>query len=399
MFDIVLECEGFVQKRNKDNIEICSGDIPVSPRCEDILKVCLWQDNEVDCCKIFEPIVTNLGICYAFNMVPANILFKSLEGVRETNLTNSKSENETFNYDDYVFWHPQEGYRVTNHSKIKYPRTVNKPGGKDGLSIELFANESEWQYECAGSHRGFWLLLTTAYELPQQDTSIAYHIAMNKFTQINAKPTTINTDLALYSLSSTERQCYFQNENQLKFYRYYTHQNCDDECRFGFLLKRCRSSTDRICTRSDIKCISDAMRKYTHMHGKMGPGNESTRLPCFCMASCFSLSFKYDISASDFIFSNVTPPWAVNTTFNGERDNVGRVSIFSAVGSFLGVKRHKNTSNCGGLLGMLLGFSLISAFEVIYFLSVRPISDKIEFRKKNQMKLIIKKTPCIIYYE
>lgn len=49
--------------------------------CEDTLDNCQWNDQPFDCCKYFQPMETELGICYALNSIQikfehVSVLFK-----------------------------------------------------------------------------------------------------------------------------------------------------------------------------------------------------------------------------------------------------------------------------------------------------------------------------------
>ncbi|XP_054286085.1 pickpocket protein 28-like [Macrosteles quadrilineatus] len=64
---------------------------------------------------------------------------------------------------------------------------------------------------------------------------------------------------------------------------------------------------------------------------------------------------------------------------NNTGSNIARVSVYYGIGQFNTIDRQKTSniditlSNCGGLLGLLLGFSLMSLYEVLYYAIVRPI--------------------------
>lgn len=44
----------------------------------------------------------------------------------------------------------------------------------------------------------------------------------------------------------------------------------------------------------------------------------------------------------------------------------------------------------GGLLGLLLGFSFVTAFEMVYFFTIRPLLDYI-MEKRKQMSVVVPK--------
>ena len=39
----------------------------VGIKCEDLLEICKYKDEEISCCDYFNPIYSEHGFCYSFN--------------------------------------------------------------------------------------------------------------------------------------------------------------------------------------------------------------------------------------------------------------------------------------------------------------------------------------------
>lgn len=47
----------------------------VAPSLEDIIQKCRWQQKNVNCVDYFTPIITNKGLCFAFNALNSNDIY------------------------------------------------------------------------------------------------------------------------------------------------------------------------------------------------------------------------------------------------------------------------------------------------------------------------------------
>ncbi|KAK5646216.1 hypothetical protein RI129_004680 [Pyrocoelia pectoralis] len=73
----------------------------VNPSCQDILKVCMWKQEELPCLELFNSALTDDGLCCTFNALPRSYVFRN---PREMASLNSTFPPEV---DD---WNPENGY-------------------------------------------------------------------------------------------------------------------------------------------------------------------------------------------------------------------------------------------------------------------------------------------------
>lgn len=87
---------------------------------------------------------------------------------------------------------------------------------------------------------------------------------------IQVTPEIIKTEGNLKSIEASERECYFEGEKFLKFFKVYSDKNCELECIANFTLERChcisfdlpRDKSTEVCTSDDVwkSCESDVKK-------------------------------------------------------------------------------------------------------------------------------------------
>ncbi|KAJ8951539.1 hypothetical protein NQ318_020412 [Aromia moschata] len=174
----------------------------------------------------------------------------------------------------------------------------------------------------AGSSAGLFLLIT-AYQQdldyickgPVQGFKARHEcckpvrVIIRRYLELvmSINPDMMTTSPGLRNYDAHRRQCYFPDEKHLTFFRYYTQQNCQVECLTNYTSAKCG-------------CVAYHMPRKIQM-------------------SRLTLYFK----EQQFITS--------------ERNELYGLTDFLA--------------NCGGILGLFIGFSFLSIVEVFYFLTLR----------------------------
>lgn len=111
-------------------------------------------------------------------------------------------------------------------------------GASDGLRINLRLFELDFDYLCSGPVQGFKLLLHTPEEIPQI-SKYYYRIPLDHEVILSVKPNVMTTSESLQEYNPVRRQCYFEWERYLKYFRIYTQRNCELECITNATVKRC----------------------------------------------------------------------------------------------------------------------------------------------------------------
>lgn len=203
-------------------------------------------------------------------------------------------------------------------------------------------------------------VLHSPYELPgSYDTNDIVMFDYGFDLDILITPEITRTDEDLRSVDPKKRGCYFNGERQLKFFKVYTRKNCEFECLSDNLLKLStrdcvpyyviRDNTTDPCdyryslfsNRNSFKAIRDIEK-------------------CGCLDECNAISYKTEIISRKLLNDSLA---TIDFKFK-EFDIVPllRYQPFS-FSEFL--------AQSGGMLGLFAGISVLSIFEIFYFLSLR----------------------------
>ncbi|XP_054287705.1 pickpocket protein 28-like [Macrosteles quadrilineatus] len=319
--------------------------------------------QQTDCCTLFEPILTNAGLCYVFNSLPGEIVIKHYRPL---------SENKLFYDDDIIYWGLEKGYpqRAVRGDDVR-PYWVRVRGEFFGLTFDLVDHREEAQQICS-MDSGFKVFVLPPDGFPETESYM--RIPTGVHTQFKLIPNFITANESLRSVPVDDRECLFQNESLLEFFNYYSQSACQVECYTKTTLRHCGcvpTNLHRIvgefgypyCNDSSNKCLATIFNTILVSKSK---GRFSFLEECTCFPGCFWMSYDFDVSFQKLIGQ---PP----------NSNVARLSIYFSIDQFNTITRLRTSdvgvtlSNVGGLLGLLFGFSFISFFEVVYYGLFRPI--------------------------
>ncbi|XP_037959011.1 pickpocket protein 11 [Teleopsis dalmanni] len=329
----------------------------LSPDCMQMISRCIWKGSNTRCDSLFQRVNTTEGICCSFNYFG-----------RTTN-----------NFPEKIAYQvPKRPYRVTG---CGYPT---------GLSVILNPMADDY-FGTYFSSYGFRLLIHDAYNFPDENAETKVVTATREcFVRINPESTYATSDIK--TMDMTLRNCLFSNERRLSIMQRYSFINCMTECRVSILFQRCgcvpynlpNNGNLPTCGLKQISCIIENREIFTRalptLNGTVSivrQDNTTKIFPCNCLPDCEVNHYPSEITMgrlnSKLTFNREN---AIKT--NNMNDNIllhvffsdlmatrYRMEIFqnwlSALASF------------GGLLGLIMGFSIVAAFEFLYFLTFRPI--------------------------
>ncbi|XP_017770397.1 PREDICTED: pickpocket protein 28-like [Nicrophorus vespilloides] len=391
----------------------------ISPNYEDVFLICFWIGEPFYCKSIFTPILTDEGVCFTFNMLDRKELFNDDMLIFKDYLQHNQSS---------VGWNLEYGYGK-NVKKNTYPRRALFSGATKGLQVIMLANDKDLDYICGDSLQGYKILLHHPAEVPRVSQQY-FRVPLNQAVVAGIKPEVMTTSSELQSYPPEKRQCYFPNERNLRFFKIYTQQNCEVECLANFTLRLCKcvdfhmphAKFTPICGARKLGCMkyADSMLLSNEIETKLREiedeelqKNESfmdsldsvfdkfvnkdkneekpRSSKCDCLPSCTSLSYSIETSQADWNWAEYFR--GLNETILADKDKVylSKLVIFFKDMQFISSERDELygpidfLANCGGLLGLFMGFSFISLVEIIYFLSLRLINN---IRKRRIHKVI-----------
>lgn len=341
---------------NSNEIVALLKDMAIS--MEDTMVYCKWKSRH--CMHNFVETITDEGICFTFNTLNSSEL-----------ITEDISPDFRFNLNKTSpHWTLENGYTISDFST--YPKRVFGAGARAGMNMILKLKTSDIDYQCRGAVQGFKVILHLPNELPLASKNF-FRVPLHQEVMVNIKPNMITTSSGLAGYEPNSRQCYFNHEKYLRFFKSYTQSNCEIECLANYTLYYCkcvkfsmpRDNVTKICDQKDIECYEEAedellFENYDNSLRTNPETVESSEVPfCNCLPSCTSINYEAETSQADFEFQKVLDAKTINYIESLKNMSLARMKIFFKDAQFRTSKRSELygltdfISNCGGLLGEL----------------------------------------------
>ncbi|XP_014612219.1 PREDICTED: sodium channel protein Nach-like [Polistes canadensis] len=345
----------------------------VTRNCSDLLKLCKWNDDSFDCNKFFIRSLTRDGLCCSFNYVSS--------------------------------------YHTKNSIDLQ-PRRIPACGYQTGLAVSVNPDPNDYLATFLGSF-GVKVLVHYPYDYPDHNANDKL-IDLNKQAFLSIAPEETYATLDVKDLAISTRNCVFSDEGDrilnnknIEYRRLtsekYSYVNCMAECRANTIKKKCDCipyyfppSEVRVCNLKDVKCLSIhrcnlvryvlAWKKHRRGASKSGKKLKRDRQETLRMCSRFN-ELSPSRSNQRFVLFSLPSCYYIFRKYKGFQ-NQSIIHVFFSDLVAIQYRRsvHYNWRNLfasfGGLLGLFVGFSLMSGFELIYFFIIRIITDK--FVKDNQ---------------
>ncbi|XP_066996104.2 pickpocket protein 28-like [Anabrus simplex] len=356
--------------------------VKVGQPCHEMLVGCSYAGQSYDCTQLFNPTITDEGICCSFNKVHRDFLFRNPRDLSDLNVTFPIQT---------VDWTPESGYPA-NSVIGSVPFRPRGPGAHLGLRVVLDAQIDE--YFCSSTASiGYKLLLHSPVETPKI-AQTGNFLTPGEEIRVSIRPSITNSTPQLRYIPKSKRQCVFSSEVYLKFYRTYTQRNCALECEANYTLEICKcvlsympkDARTPICGYKDENCANNAKRAMELSLIEDGDNTASfladnPRPNCKCLPACSEISYhgsqtfsKMSSPASFYFPKDYIGNYSNETYF---RKNMAVVHVFFRESQFTSQLKGELfgfiefLSSTGGLLGLFLGFSFLSAAEVFYYLTLR----------------------------
>lgn len=263
--------------------------------------------------------------------------------------------------DEYRFFKNVTTNKAKNSSELVQNMQINK-NNKAIFSMSMTKEQLKNETVCFP----VGILIHSEDQMPRffqrgKFSTFLYGMDIN----IELTPEIIRTDEDLRSLNPKDRECYFDGEKTLKYFRKYSMANCILECIADFSIKSCGGCSNELWqpVESENYCFKSMQRKYrcyyellSNFYEFDAPSSEN----CSCLPTCDSQTFhmKYYYS-----YAKNSDELTINIRINPEDAILFRryqQFSFSDVVSYV-----------GGLLGLFAGISVLSIVEIIYFFTIR----------------------------
>ncbi|KAK5641663.1 hypothetical protein RI129_010210 [Pyrocoelia pectoralis] len=361
--------------------------IDVHPNFNYSVVNCSWMGDNCDTKlnEFFVPTITSEGICYSFNMLDKEELFTP-------DITGDYSDRKLSDRQPDSEWTLEEGY-LENASLIAFPRRTLLSGPSGGLDLTFMTLQSDLDYLCGDALQGYDVILHHPAQMPATKAGY-FRVGLNQDVIATVKPNMMRTSDELKRYTANDRNCYFMTDRKLRFFKVYNQQDCLMECLANFTLATCRcaefymprDNLTSVCGAKQQHCINYAARKFLESEVSFRIENvdnfdifeNDTNLivpSCNCLQSCSSLSYDASISQSDWDWKKGRN--IVSSRNETDSYNLSRLRIYFKDMQFITSQRNELYgktdffANCGGLLGLFTGFSIISLAEIVYFVTLR----------------------------
>ncbi|XP_055858324.1 pickpocket protein 28-like [Episyrphus balteatus] len=372
-----------------------------APGLRETLYSCTWRQARIICDKYYKTL-TEEGLCFTFNGFNPKNIYRN-EAYNFSSLIDSVildyANNQTSE------WELEKGYTL-EAGENAFPARVLGSGNKESLFLWLTDKKVDDDLLCRGPVQGFKVILHTPGELPQVSKTFM-KIPFDQAVSVSIKPkiVTISEGLRHYdpnrfdrifsakSLTNffvfLRRKCYYQNERYLRYFKLYTQANCEHECLSNHTRAQCgcvkfsmpRNASEPVCGAKSMKCLQRVERGLlvTNFKQRSTVYEPETSKDCNCLPSCISIQYKAEMEhQTAFDYASVQRALgtdSVQTIDPGIRS--ARLTIYFKEAVFNALRRSELYSttqfiaNCGGLLGLFMGVSILSLVEFVYFFTIR----------------------------
>ncbi|XP_017472042.1 PREDICTED: pickpocket protein 11 [Rhagoletis zephyria] len=326
----------------------------LTPDCLEMMSKCVWKGTRSRCESLFQPVQAMEGVCCSFNYYgrPTNNFPKKI-----------------------AYQIPKRPYRVTGCGYATGISVVLNPIIKDYFGTYL-------------SSYGFRMLIHDAYNFPDENAETKVVTSgRESFVRINPESTYATNDVRKMDIEL--RGCLFSDERKLWSMKRYSFINCMSECRTQILYDNCgciplslaNNGSFRTCDLREMDCVMKMRDIFSWalptVNRTVSLVQNTHKFPCDCLPDCQFNGYPSEITMGLLDMNLLSAKNPVNKTV--ETDEQILLHVFF---SDLMAKRYRmdifqdwlsSLASFGGLLGLIMGFSIVTAFEFLYFLTFRPI--------------------------
>ncbi|KAF7281904.1 hypothetical protein GWI33_004065 [Rhynchophorus ferrugineus] len=350
----------------------------VQPNFDEMLSHCMFMGKPYSCSDLFFPVITDEGLCYTFNLLDRSQLYRD-DVVFTGNLNRAPKLSN---------WTLEHGYDINDEINT-YPFRALFSGSIFALQGILTSYHDEEGLLCREGVRGFKMQISNPSVMPRP---LQQHllIPMNRMVECASNLNIIGTSETVKKYDPSKRNCYYTSERYLNYFKLYSQENCQIECRTNFSIAICgcidfympRYNDTPICRRSNLVCLFNAQETLLNtiidrqLARLRGTDNHSSDIidNCDCLPICTSMAYTVETTQTHWDWENLLPP--PNSSRKLSRS---AFQVYMKSSQFMSSERNELfgitdfLANFGGLLGLFIGFSLLSLIEIIYYLSLRII--------------------------
>ncbi|XP_021188038.3 sodium channel protein Nach [Helicoverpa armigera] len=346
---------------NNMTVETLFQTLSPASTCSNLVQRCMWKNVVYRCDEIFQQIFTLLSICCTFNY------FAVMDPITDN---------------DELY--------------VQTPRRVASCGYQTALTVLLYTDPEDY-YSAMIASQGALVIIDNSYNIPDLDSPVRM---VNPSTEllIALSPERTYTTAGIRSFSPDQRQCYYSDEVQIGKFRQYSFHNCMAYEKVLWIKKVCNcmplsfpgEAEYRTCNFYDMDCMA---RVYNHDFGNHTDERHNFK----CYPECEHYDYPLEVALgnlADNIYVNGLPFFddvsiknrsLLNVFFNDLVSTRYRRDVYLNWQNILAA--------FGGLLSLMLGFTLISGFDLVMFFTVRVLYNSVVSRNKMKNRIYVNEYP------
>lgn len=185
----------------------------------------LWRESLLNKFNVpLTEIVTKLGLCINFNMIPVEELL-NIDEVADDFIYNQSS----FQSSPYENLNKSAPWKASNIDNVL------------SIIFNTVVQDDRYRYDDFNIFdplEGYRIFVHNPDEFPSKSTN-KFFLRYRFNTESKIRPEMTLTDESLRSISFRKRNCYFPGEKILKYFKVYTKNNCEQESLSLFLVISC----------------------------------------------------------------------------------------------------------------------------------------------------------------
>ncbi|KAL1375829.1 hypothetical protein pipiens_017257 [Culex pipiens pipiens] len=359
----------FTEPLNDTSVETLMGMAP--PSTEHFLHS-YWCNSVLEPREVLTDSLTDKGLCFTFNAIAAEDLYR-VENLH-SDYQYSKATRSSQN------WSMEGGYGQGE----SYPYRSFRRGLQGGLLLDLGSRRLDDEVFCEGLLDGFKVLIHAPDEVPMVN-DFYYRLPMSAYVALVLVPELTVVAASLNSYPYTSRQCYFSGEKYLRYFKVYNQNNCLAECVANRTAEICgcvhlamvRGPDTRICNAHEIACYRAV---YADTYSSQARFDGQWQDACGCLPTCKTV--RYDVEISQLPFNYEAYIWALGFDYSEADEYVtSSLTVTFKNNQMLPLIRREligfgdMLARFGGLYGLMMGASVVSLMEILYYVAIRPWRD------------------------
>lgn len=389
--DIALVCDDDLRAGivnipiSKHTVKI-NNILEVSLDYEDIFESCEWNSNPIRCESLFQKVLIREGVCFTTNALDQDEIIRSVNIANRLFLTN-------------------KNYRENLTAEYPIKGRANDASPEFIITLREYLDYQD--RSCKRYSTGFFVYFHDPSDMPHASLQL-YTLRPNQIMSLALKFDSISTSDEVRSYPIKTRKCYFPDEQYLYFFSTYTESNCRIECLTNYTKQLCgcvafympRDNATRICPTQYMFCVDIAqillyghlesitlerfikMYSYKHdtMNGTLVNKGKESAAACACLPACNSVTYNADVIKMKYDFEYYFSFYCMYFEICNEKNSTYKYSKIEWIfknPNYVGMIRSNIfgmtdfIAQCGGLLGLFLGFSFLTIVEILYYVTLR----------------------------